>query len=52
MITITSNSRRTQEFQLKVQMAIQSHFLKTEELPDGFIKILIDHDNYLEFSIV
>ena len=52
MLTLTSDSRKNQEYQLKVQLAIQSHFLKTEELQDGGIKILIDQDNFLEFSVV
>lgn len=52
MLTITSKARKNQEFELRVQMAIESHFLKTEELKDGLIKILVDQDNYLEFSVI
>jgi len=46
MLDITKEGRKKQELQLKAQMCIQNYFAKTEDLPNG--RIRIEHgDNFV-----
>ena len=51
MLELTRQGRKTQEFQLKLQMALQSHFLCTKDLEGGRIQIFLAPDKQYSFVV-